>query len=54
MVLASQLPPQNRRRIVFISNGEQLVDDFVRKMTFEKHFINTLCEIRFGRCAGGG
>ena len=40
-------PPQKRQLVVLISNGKQLVDDFVGKLTFKNCSINTFCETTF-------
>ena len=38
-------PPQNCQLIVWISNSEQKVDDFVGQLTLWNQLINTLCKI---------
>ena len=34
MIFIKSTPPQNRQRIVLVSNSKKLVDDFVGKLTF--------------------
>ena len=47
VVLQKSIPAQIRLVILYISNDEGYVDEFVRELTFAKNdVINTLCEIR--------
>ena len=39
-------PSQDRQLIVLIGKSQQQVHNFVVELTFQKHAINTLCEIR--------
>jgi len=48
MVLASQLPPQNRQLIVYYYSSKQHIDGLVGGLTFENDLIKTLREISSG------